>query len=209
MKALVYKDLLAVWKYCRSYLIMCGAFLTASVFVAEYSFLQVYPLIFMGMLVNTLIAYDERDHWDRQVFTMPVTRKQYVTAKYLTGLLLQGTVLLLTAAAHALRLRLNGAFDWRAYGMDLTAMAVLASAAPSLLLPFIFKNGSEKGRLAYLIVLGSVFAIAFGAASLLSKLGMLREQMQIPYAPLAAVLAVLLYPASWALSVHWYGKREF
>ena len=96
MKALIYKDLLAVWKYCRSYLFMCGAILVSSVFIEEYSFMQFYPLIFMGTLVNTLIAYDERDKWDRQVLTMPVTRKQYVTAKYLTGLLLLGTVLAYT-----------------------------------------------------------------------------------------------------------------
>ena len=105
MKALIYKDLLAVWKYCRTHIFMCAAFLLASIFVEEYSFLQMYPLIFIGMLVNTLIAYDERDKWDRQVLTMPVTRTQYVSAKYLTGLILQGVVLLLTAGAHALQLQ--------------------------------------------------------------------------------------------------------
>ena len=209
MKALVYKDLLAVWKYCRNYLIMCAVFLLSSVFVEEYSFLQIYPLIFMGMQVNALIAYDERDHWDRQVLTMPVTRRQYVSAKYLTSLLLQGTVLVLTAAAHAFQLHRNGSFDWNLFGTDLTAMVVLASAAPALILPFIFKNGSEKGRMAYLIVVGSVFAIAAGAVAVLSKLGMLGTQMQIPFAPAAVVLAAALYPASWALSVHWYEKREF
>ena len=39
MKALVYKDLLAVWKYCRTYLLMCALFLIGSVFIAEYSYL--------------------------------------------------------------------------------------------------------------------------------------------------------------------------
>ena len=148
MKALIYKDLLAVWKYCRTHIFMCAAFLLSSVFVEEYSFLQMYPLIFMGMLVNTLIAYDERDKWDRQVLTMPITRKQYVTAKYLTGLILQGTVFLLTAAAHFVQLKLVNRFVWECFRTDLAMMVVLAAAAPSLILPFVFKNGSEKGRMA-------------------------------------------------------------
>lgn len=208
MKALVYKDLLAVWKYCRTYLFMCAMFLIGSVFIADYSFLQMYPLILMGMLVNTLIAYDERDKWDRQVLTMPITRKQYVTAKYLTGLILQGTVLLLTAAAHFLQLKRMGDFAWDSYWMDFAMMVVLASAAPSLILPFVFKNGSEKGRMAYLIVLGCIFGIAAAGAIILGKVGLILYAPSFP-ASVVAVAAALLYPASWALSVHWYEKREF
>lgn len=209
MKALIYKDMLAIWKYCRNYLVMCAVFLVASIFVENYSFLQMYPLIFMGMLVNTLIAYDERDKWDRQVLTMPVTRRQYVTGKYLTGLILQSTVLLLTAAAHALQLNLTGNFVWETFWVDVVLMVVLAAAAPSLVLPFVFKNGSEKGRMAYLFVLAIVFALGSAGMILLSKLGMVNEQILLPMPGILTAVAVLMYPASWVLSMHWYEKREF
>ena len=209
MKALVYKDFLAIWKYCRTYLIMCAVFLVLSIYIEEYSFLQLYPLIFMGMLVNSLVAYDERDKWDRQVLTMPVTRRQYVTAKYVTGLILQGTVLVLTACAHGLQLHLAGSFDWNGFLVGLALMVMLAVAAPSLMLPFIFKNGSEKGRMAYLIVLGSIFAAAVGGVVVLKKLDMLNAPIELPVPAVAAAVAVILYPASWALSVRWYAKREF
>lgn len=209
MKALIYKDLLAVWKYCRTHIFMCAAFLLASTFVEEYSFLQMYPLIFMGMLVNTLIAYDERDKWDRQVLTMPVTRTQYVSAKYLTGLILQGVVLVLTALAHWLQLRLAGSLVWDAFWSDIAMLVVLAVSAPSLILPFIFKNGSEKGRLAYLIVFGTLFALVAAGGVVLNKLGMVVELTELPMGIVSVVAAVVLYPASWLLSVHWYGKREF
>ena len=209
MKALIYKDLLAVWKYCRNYILMCGVFLISSVFVEEYGFLQIYPLIFMGMLVTTLIAYDERDHWDRQVLTMPGTRRQYVTAKYLTGLILQGTVLALTAGAYALRQVRLGGFEWNVFGAELGMLALLASGAPSLILPFVFKNGSEKGRMAYLIILASVFALAAAGVVVLKKLDFLNAPVELPLSALGIAAAVLLYPASWALSVRWYEKREF
>ena len=209
MKALIYKDLVAVWKYCRRYLFLCGALLVLSVFLEEFAFLQMYPLILMGTLVNTLIAYDERDKWDRQVLTMPISRRQYVSAKYLTGLILQCTVLVLTAAAHGLQLRLAMDFSWKTFWMDLSMMAVLASASPSLILPFIFKNGSEKGRMAYLIVLGSIFALMVGGGIVLEKLDLLDAPMVVPMPGLLAAIAAALYPISWALSVRWYEKREF
>jgi len=205
MKALIYKDVLAVWKYCRNYLFLCGVFLLLSIFMEEYSFLQMYPVIFMGTLVNTLIAYDERDRWDRQVLTMPVTRKQYVTGKYLTGMILQGTMMVLSAAACALRLAMGDGFGWAVFKDYLAFLLGLAVAAPSLILPFIFKNGSEKGRLAYLIVLGAIFALAVSGVLVLKKLDMVGVPMDLSVLP----AAVLLYPASWALSVRWYEKREF
>ena len=205
MKALIYKDLLAVWKYCRNYLFLCGVFLLLSIFMEEYSFLQMYPVIFMGTLVNTLIAYDERDKWDRQVLTMPVTRKQYVTGKYLTGMILQGTMMVLSAAACALRLAMGDGFGWAVFKDYLAFLLGLAVAAPSLILPFIFKNGSEKGRMTYLIVLGAIFALAMCGVLVLKKLDMVGVPMDLSVLP----AAVLLYPASWALSVRWYEKREF
>ena len=209
MKALIYKDLVAIWKYCRTYILMCAVFLVLSVFMEEYSFLQMYPVIFMGTLVNTLIAYDEREGWDRQVLTMPVTRKQYVTGKYLTGLILLGTMVVLSAAACALRLTMGDGFVWEVFQDYLAFLLGLAVASPALILPFVFKNGSEKGRMAYLIVVGTSFAIAAGGVVLLKKLDLLNTPMEFPILALTAVAALALYPASWALSVHWYEKREF
>ena len=208
MKALIYKDLIAVWRYCRNYLFICGGFLVLSIFVEEYAFLQIYPLILMGTLINTLIAYDERDGWDLQVLTMPVSRKQYVTAKYLTGLVLQGTTLALTAAVYGLGNWMNGTFDWEVFWRDVGLMVLLAAAAPSLILPFVFRNGSEKGRMAYLIVFGTIFALFVAGSAILVKLGLANIMVELPVAAMAAVLTLILYPCSWALSVYWYEKRE-
>lgn len=209
MKALIVKDLIAVWKYCRNYIFMCAVFLVSSVFVEEYGFLQMYPVIFMGMLVNGLIAYDERDKWDLQVMTMPITRRQYVSAKYMTAVILQATVLVLTAVAHSLQLVLTKAFSWEALWMDLVMLLVLASAAPSLILPFIFKNGTEKGRMAYLFVLGTIFALAAAGGIVLQKLDLLNVPAELPVPALTAAAAVAIYLVSWMISVRWYEKREF
>jgi len=209
MKALVYKDLLAIWKYCRNYLFMCAVFLVLSVFLEEYSFFQMYPVVFMGTLLNTLIAYDERDKCDRQILTMPVTRRQYVTSKYLAGLILQGTTLVLSAVVCVLRLTMGDGFEWEEFKDYLAFLSGLAVASPSLTLPFVFKNGSEKGRMAYLVILGIIFGMAAVGTMVLKKINLLQNQMQLPGALLMMILVPLLYFGSWALSVRWYEKREF
>ena len=209
MKALIYKDLVAVWKYCRRYLFLCGLCLALSVVSENAAFLQMYPLILVGSLGSTLIAYDERDKWDILVLTMPVTRRQYVSAKYLIVLILQSAVLVLTASAHALQMVMSDGLVWRGFLADLGVMAVLACAAPSLILPFVFKNGSEKGRMAYLIVIGTIFGLTAVCAVAVKRMNLMSAPVELPLPALSVALAVLLYPASWLLSIHWYEKREF
>ena len=119
------------------------------------------------------------------------------------------SVLLLTAGAHALQLHLTKSLVWDAFWVDIAMLVVLAVSAPSLILPFIFKNGSEKGRMAYLIVFGMLFALVAAGGVVLEKLGVVVELTELPMGIVSVVAAVVLYPASWALSVHWYGKREF
>lgn len=209
MKALIYKDLLVLWNYCRRYLLICIFFLVGSVFIADYDFLQMYPLILIGTLVSTTIAYDERDKWDIFALSLPFTRKQIVTAKYLLGLVLQSIVFLLTAICHWLQLTLADSLVWDSFLIDVGLMVILATGAPSFMLPFVFKNGSEKGRMAYMISMGILFAVAIGGSTIVQELNMLNFQ-PLPCLPLViAGLFVLLYLGSWALSVRWYEKREF
>lgn len=209
MKALIHKDLAALWKYCRTYFYLCGAFLAAAVFLPEYDFLTLYPCFFMGMLPTTLIAYDERDRWERFSLTLPITRRQLVSAKYLVGLILQGGVFSLTAAAVALQGVLRGTFFWEDYLMELVLLLCLGLAAPALMLPFVFKLGSERGRLGYVIGMGVSLGVCVFTALTLDRLGLgfSGSAAQIALVILAAV--VLLYPVSWFFSVRWYEKREF
>ena len=63
--------------------------------------------------------------------------------------------------------------------------------------------------MAYLIVIGSIFAVAAGGAVVLKKLDLLGSTVELPIPGLIAAAALALYPISWALSVYWYEKREF
>ena len=93
--------------------------------------------------------------------------------------------------------------------VSVTISLVLAWIAPSLLLPFIFKKGSEKGRMAYIIILGCLLGAAVALSHILNRLNLMQTQMDLPGGPLLLVLTAAIYVGSWALSVRWYEKREF
>lgn len=207
MKALLYKDFLGIMKYCRFHLMLCGIFLVGTAFIGDMEFMRTYVLVFTGVLPITLIAYEESEHWDRLALTMPLSRRMIVTEKYLVSLLLQGTATILAGLSMAAQMLRSGQFDAAALFTGLLMILVLGITMPSLMLPVIFKVGSERGRLAYTLVLGIAMGCIVAGAAVMSKLELAMDMDTI--AVILAVAAVLLYPASWMLAVHWYEKREF
>lgn len=209
MKALLYKDFYALWKYCKMYLFMCAVFLTISVFEQSQKIFGLYPLVLMGMLPMTMIAYDERDKWERSALTMPFSRRQIVSGKYLFTLIMMGVTFCITALASFLNLWMAGKFDLVEYAAGLSLRLILAMVGPAFMLPAVFKFGAEKGRLAYVITLGVILGVGISAAIITQRLGMTEFEIDTWLAVLAVIGVVLMCPASWALSVRWYEKREF
>ncbi|MBQ7229754.1 MAG: ABC-2 transporter permease [Oscillospiraceae bacterium] len=209
MKALLYKDFYALWKYSKMYLFMCGIFLAISVFEQSQEIFGLYPLVLMGMLPMTMVAYDERDNWERTALTMPFGRKQLVTEKYLFALLLMGGVFGLTALTTFLNQCLGGGFVLREYAAELSMRLLLAIVGPAFMLPPVFRFGAEKGRMAYLVTLAVIIGGGVAGALIINRMGLSQTEVNGLVIALTAAGAVLLLPVSWLLSVRFYEKREF
>lgn len=207
MKGLILKDLYMSAKYFRNYLLILLVFVGVS-FVQEGSlFFAFYPFLLCGMIPVNLLAYDERSHWDIYCGTLPVTRDMVVSAKYLLGLLIQGIVFAASAVAQAVRIAMKGSFDWESYLVLMSLMAMLSLFSSSITLPFMFKLGVEKGRMAYYVM---IFVICGGAGAAGFAFN---EQLQatIPFGTVLALgvlLAAAVYAGSWWLSMVFYRKRE-
>lgn len=207
MKGLILKDLYMMVKYFRNYLLILLVFMGVSFVQEDSLFFAFYPFLICGMIPVNLLAYDERSHWDIYCGTLPVTRDMVVSAKYLIGLLIQGLVFLVAALGQAVRIAMRGSFDWESYLVLMSMMAMLSLFSPSIPLPFMFKLGVEKGRMAYYVM---IFTITFGAY--IAGLAF-NEQLQatIPFGAVLAlgvVLAAAVYAVSWYLSIIFYRKRE-
>ena len=166
-------------------------------------FFLTYPCLLTTMVPMTLISYDEREKWDVFAATLPYSRAQIVSSKYLIGLCLSAGILAAAAVGQIFRGTNEGDPEF------LTMLPILLSAcllAPAILYPFVFRFGAEKGRVVYYVVIavvcgGSVVLQNIEVASLLGSLS-------AGSIPTGMLIAAAIYAASWLLSIRLYAKRE-
>ena len=209
MKALIYKDLITLWKNLKNYLLMCVIFQIASIAGEDFEFMRFYPLILVASLPHTLLAYDERSGWEKFALALPVSRRKLVGEKYLVGLLLLAVSFLLAAVTGLVRSWREGFFDSFGYWFELSVLLTLGISVMSVALPMTFKLGTEKGRMANMVCYGILGAALVIVVLVGDKLGLsqisLNEWIIVPF----LVLPAVVLSVSWALSVRWYEKREF
>ena len=176
-------------------------------------FLLAYPCILVGLIPASLVSYDERERWDVYSGTLPCSRSQLVSSKYLIGLLGELPVICITTVLYALGLFRVGAFNPHAVPGMAAVFLLLGLIGPATTLPFMFRFGAEKGRIAYfaVIILLCGGSAAFGSIQVpggenIPGAGAFMPQAGVSL--LMAVLALLIYAVSWKLSIVFYEKKE-
>lgn len=207
MKGLILKDLYMTKKYFRNYLFIMILFLGLSFASEENLFVVFYPGLLATMIPVNLLAYDERSHWDMYCGTLPVTRDMVVSAKYLMELMLLGLVYVLTGAVQVVRMVVNQEFYWQSFLVLMSLLWMVYFFAGSITLPFMFKLGVEKGRMAYYVMIG----VICGGSAISGMAFAENLQSTIPFSALlilGCVLAAAVFAGSWYLSIRFYRKRE-
>ncbi len=207
MKGLLLKDFYLTVKYCKAYLLIFTAFILASAFADDNFFFAFYPCLISGMIPVTLIGYDERSKWSNYCGTLPYTKTQIVSGKYLIGLFAQISVIIISALVQAVRMTANGSFDSKSCLTLIAFLIILSCLSSSVSLPFIFKFGVEKGRLAYYIMIGVVCGGSVIATRVFENIET-AEFSSDALLPIFLVTAVAVYALSWYLSIVFYKKRE-
>ncbi|MBQ2767862.1 MAG: ABC-2 transporter permease [Clostridia bacterium] len=207
MQGLLLKDLYMMVKYGRIYLFMSIVFCVVSFMNPENLFLVFYPCLLCGMLPVNLLGYDERSKWLQYCETLPYTRAQMVSAKYLIGLFAQLAILLVMGAAHAIRMGIDGIFYPGEFLSMMMSLLMLSLIASSISLPFMFKFGVEKGRLAYLIMVGVVSGGSVTMANILSTKTEAATNL-VSVLPVLCLVGAGIFALSWYLSIVFYRRRE-
>ena len=207
MKGLLLKDWYMMKKYCRYYLFVSIGFIILSMISSGNMFFVFYPCLLCGMIPVNLLGYDERSRWTEYVGTLPYTKTQIVSAKYLIGLFTQIAMLIVICAAQGVKMGIEGTFVMKEFFVLMMLLLVMASVASSLTLPFIFKYGVEKGRGAYYVMIGVVCAGSIIATTIFKE-GLQNEIQLNAVLPLACIVGVAIYVVSWCLSIMFYKKRE-
>ncbi|MBQ9704080.1 MAG: ABC-2 transporter permease [Clostridia bacterium] len=170
-------------------------------------FFVFYPCLLCGMIPVNLLGYDERSRWMQYSGTMPYTKTQLVSAKYLIGLLSQTAMLVVMGIAQGIKTTVSGDFVWNDFIVLMLMMLIMATLTSSISLPFIFKLGVEKGRTAYYLMIGMVCGASVLASSFF------RSDLQAEIRPntiliVLSIVGVGVYILSWLLSIRFFKKRE-
>ena len=129
-----------------------------------------------------------------------------MSAKFIIGLILQTTVLLLSAIVQAVRMAANGGVVFSELAVLIAALFTIALFASSICLPFMFRYGVEKGRMAYYVMIGLATALAT-MAKLAGGDAFLAMNPNL-LLPILCVVSVAIYALSWYLSIVFYNKRD-
>ena len=207
MKGLLLKDWYMMKKYCRYYLFVSIGFIILSMMSSGNMFFVFYPCLLAGTIPVNLLGYDERSRFTEYVGTLPYTKTQIVSAKYLIGLFTQIAMLIVICIAQGVKMGIDGTFVLKEFLVLMMLLLVMASVASSLTLPFVFKYGVEKGRSAYYVMIGVVCAGSIIATSIFKE-GLQNEIPLNSVLPIACIVGVAIYVISWYLSVVFYKKKE-
>lgn len=202
MKGLLIRELHMIWFVGKIAIFFALAFGALFVFTDGNLFFLIYPALLFSMLPLSILATDERSRWDVYADTLPCSRGQQVSVKYLMSLICTVTMTLFAGLCRCLRMLTIGSFVLSDLLFLLLVVALFSLLSTALCLPFSFRFGMEKGRLMYFCVLG-----LFGAAMfLLARFSTLTiPKMTLP---LMLLVAVALFALSWWLSIRFYRKRE-
>lgn len=207
MKGLLLKDWYMVKTYCRAYLLIAVAFIALSFLSDNNMFFVFYPCLLCGMIPVNLLAYDERSRWTQYSGTLPYTKKQIVSGKYLIGLFAQLAILMATGVGQVVKMSVAGNFVFGNFAVLMLLLLIVSTLSSSICLPFVFKLGVEKGRTAYYIMIGFVCGASVLASSILRGQLMSEIQPNLILA-LVAVVGICVYILSWYLSIVFFRKRE-
>ena len=169
---------------------------------AEIGILSGYIVAFTAISPITMIAYDEKNKWDRYSSAMPVTKRQQVLCKYLMVIL---SIVILTAIFVALCAIKGETFLYIKWVTIIpVVMAIIVSGIELLM---AYKFGANKARF---VLIGIMFLIIFGAKiyGIIDIFHSITDNLDMFYI-ISIIIAFAVYIASFCLSAHFYLNKDF
>lgn len=217
MKGLLLKDFALMKMQKNFFIIILGIAAFITILEKNISFPMGFLPIVISLFTLSTISYDEFDNGNAFLFSLPITRKDYVLEKYIFGLisgimsLLLGTVISLVAIGITKTGSFNEIF-LTAGSLFPTILLIL-----SIMLPFILKFGGEKGRIAIIGVMGLIFVIGLLLIKTTEYLGIdlyvlinkLPKFEPLVYIILFLLFSVVILGISYLISLTILKKKEF
>ena len=206
MKGLVIKDLYLIKGYCKYLFLVEAAFLAASFFGDNASFFLAYIAVMAGTVPMALLSYDEAEKWNNYAEGLPVTRAQMVSGKYIIAAVVCFAASILITVVTAIQQTMTESLDILNIVTVFSIMLSIGLMSSSIVLPFVYKFGVNKGRIVYFIVIGGGMGISVGTSEIL--FGATANIAKYVNFLTILLAAAAIFGLSYWLSVKFYEKRE-
>ena len=209
MVGLIKKDLLMIKSNWKMVLIMLVVFFIMSL-QGEFDISFVPPFIVVMLFMSTF-SYDEFNKWDAYAVTLPNGRKNVVKSKYVASLILTIVTIILTIILNSLVGLINNNLEFDKFISTIMGCVFGVILIQSIMYPFIFKYGMEKGRIGLFVISFAIVGIIGLLASVLkinipTNVVTFFDNYWFVIIPLISIVLLLI---SYKISEKIYLKKEF
>ena len=217
MKGLIIKDLCVLKNQMKTLLLVLAFFIIFSIFNKDATFILFLIPFYMIMIFITTFSYDEFNKWDSYCNSLPLSRKEIVRSKYIlfnaSSLIL--LILGIIAALIVPNFIENTTFE--SIFASIIGIAFGIYLVISLLIPFYYKFGSQKGRIMLFLcvailalLIGTITSLdIFNNIELMNLINSLNNLSLGMFTLLLIIVTTIIMSISYYISVKIYSNKEF
>ena len=171
----------------------------------------------ISLFTLSTISYDEFDNGNAFLFTLPITRTNYVVEKYCLSLLLGCSTWIVATVLTMIASILKSTFPVADIMLIALMILPIMIMIQAIMIPFQLKFGGEKGRIALIGVIGLVFLIGAVIVKGAEMIGIDITNMvnTLPVISMGMLIMIILAAAivifliSLKISIRIMNKKEF
>ena len=216
MKGLIIKDLCVLKNQMKTLLLVLAFFIIFSIINEDATFILFLVPFYMIMILITTFSYDEFNKWECYCNSLPLSRKEIVKAKYLLFNATSLIVLVLGILASIIVPSFIENTTFESIYASIIGVAFGICLVISLLIPFYYKFGSNKGRIMLFLtitilalIIGIITSLdIFNNVELMNMINSLNNLSIGMFTLLLIIVTVIIMTISYYISVRIYNNKE-
>ena len=217
MKGLIIKDLCVIKNQMKTLLLVLAFFIIFSIINEDATFILFLVPFYMIMILITTFNYDEFNKWDSFCNSLPLSRKEIVKSKYILFNATSLIVLILGIIASLIIPIFIENITFESIFASIIGVAFGICLVISLLIPFYYKFGSQKGRIMLFLcivilalLIGAITSLdIFNNIELMNLINNLNNLSLGMFALLLIIVTVIIMTISYYISIKIYSNKEF
>jgi len=201
------KDLLSLKKASMKMLVIMGLYIVIFSMTDSLVFVSSMIILVATLMIMNTFAFDELSKWDYYALSLPVTKKQIVLSKYLLTFFFDVIGIIISLVLNIVKQKLNTDSI-----VSICVLSALALIMASIMLPLIYKLGTQKARiwiiLIFLIPAAGLALIGTMGIDPLAAIATIGDSVVELLVYLSLPVAILIFIGSFFLSCHIFKNKE-